>query len=224
MSARFLGVVISAVILLLSASATRANWLVQCTDGLCSAEGCGTTPSAARDDCLRQCPFPDVNTTNASTSNCVPRTNSNPPVTTDLKRAWNYHGGCIAAWQHEIYFVKDCLSCGAAFCNLTGGKPGSIKIYDREYDHIKAQEVFNDCLITAFDDGTIHKTCAVPPNLGDRAINTSGRLVTRMYIDTVPGTTTQEMCVAFAEDGCYCDPDAEDFSGAHPGERRCTAP
>jgi hypothetical protein len=76
---------------------------------------------------------------------------------------------------------------------------------------------YNNCIITAFDDGTIHRSCGEKLNLaGDERVCNGGVLVYAIYV------RSNEVCVSFVDNyGCYCNPDANEFTGAHPGEHHC---
>jgi hypothetical protein len=76
---------------------------------------------------------------------------------------------------------------------------------------------YNNFSVTAFDDGTIHKSCGEQLNLrSDKVVYYGGILVYAIY------TQANDVCVSFVGNhGCYCDPKAEDFTGAHGGEHHC---
>jgi hypothetical protein len=128
---------------------------------------------------------------------------------TDLIRTVAFRGGCVTSFTHGIYFSPDCK-------NLRGSG-NTVNIYNNDYSHIRGMVTYKNCIITAFDDGTIHKSCGEKLNLAaDQLVYSGGILLYAFYV------RSNEVCASFVEDhGCYCDPDGESFVGGRPGDHHC---
>jgi hypothetical protein len=204
----------SAICYLLTPAA-QANCVVHCEAGSsinedgtsgpprCQAQIQATDLTDAYNQCSRKCPGGMVMGGNCGGGAAAP--------VTDLIRVVGFRGGCVAVFQHAIHFSPDCK-------DLRVGDAGkTVKIYDNDYSHIRGMAYYKNCIITAFDDGTIHRSCGDKLNLASDDKVYDGRiLVYALY------TRANEVCASFVENhGCYCDPDGENFVGGRPGDHHC---
>lgn len=130
-----------------SATCTAAPRTVPC-------HACGTTAELAQLLCFRRCNSDHPRLTNLVNSNCTPEGGSgtHPGTHPEFVRTQPFSKGCIHIWWHQIYFDPGCQ-------NPAGGGAGEVLAYRGEWTNVISLVIVNDCVITAFTDQSIWKSC-----------------------------------------------------------------
>jgi hypothetical protein len=221
-----------------ASSASANSWLALCTsaDGQVQCQGCGTTAAQASEICFAKCYYGShAIPHNVKPSNCTPESLGKGTHPEFVRT--QYFGddkGCLHIWWHQIYYDK-------GYCqNQTVAGAGEIRAYEGEWTNIISLVIqANDCVVTAFTDNSIWKSCDgthlngggdsvklyPPPPPPQPARRSTNRMTKRI----VPvSATVSEMIpcregglrVAFKNGGCYMTPSG-DYPGGGGDSRPC---
>jgi hypothetical protein len=238
------GLLMMTVLLLAAtlASSASANWLALCTsaDGLVPCQGCGTTAAQASEICFAKCYYGShAIPHNVNPSNCTPESlgkGTHPEFV--RTQVFSDSKGCLHIWWHQIYYDE-------GYCqNPTVAGEGEIRAYEGEWTNIISLVIeANDCVVTAFTDNSIWKSCdgthlngggnsiklyppPTPPQSPPPQMSSRSHAKKRSTVAPVATVSKMIPCregglrVAFKTGGCYMTPSG-DYPGGGGDSRPC---